>query len=64
MLRRDIFVGDSDVAAAAVVQQLREYAAMGFGQVMVRHITGDHARMLESFDRIGRHVIPDRKSVV
>ena len=83
LLVGDNFVGDSDVAAAAVVdpilaegyrgtgrdtllvggpatvvQQLREYAAMGFGHVMVRHITGDHARMLESFDRIGRHVIP------
>jgi alkanesulfonate monooxygenase SsuD/methylene tetrahydromethanopterin reductase-like flavin-dependent oxidoreductase (luciferase family) len=43
---------------ATVVQQLREYAAMGFGHVMVRHIAGDHARMLESFDRIGRHVMP------
>jgi hypothetical protein len=25
---------------------------------MVRHITGDHARMLESFARIGRGVMP------
>ena len=83
VLRRDIFVGDSDADAAAVVdpilaegyrgtgrdtlliggpstvvQQLSEYAAMGFRHVMVRHITGDHARMLASFDRIGRHVIP------
>jgi len=83
VLRRDIFVGASDVDAAAVVdpilaegyrgtsrdtllvggpatvvQQLREYAAMGFKHVMVRQITGDHARMLESFDRIGRHVMP------
>ena len=43
---------------ATVVQQLREYRAMGFEHVMVRHITGDHARMLESFERIGRHVMP------
>jgi alkanesulfonate monooxygenase SsuD/methylene tetrahydromethanopterin reductase-like flavin-dependent oxidoreductase (luciferase family) len=83
VLRRDIFVGDSDAAAAAVVdpilaegyrgtgrdtllvggpatvvQQLREYRVMGFEHVMVRHITGDHVQMLESFGRIGRHVMP------
>jgi alkanesulfonate monooxygenase SsuD/methylene tetrahydromethanopterin reductase-like flavin-dependent oxidoreductase (luciferase family) len=43
---------------ATVVQQLREYRALGFEHVMVRHITGDHARMLESFARIGRGVMP------
>ena len=83
VLRRDIFVGESDAEAAAVVdpilaegyrgtgrdtllvggpatvvQQLREYRAMGFEHVMVRHITGDHVQMLESFGRIGRHVMP------
>ena len=83
VLRRDIFVGETDADAravvdpilaegyrgtgletllvggpATVVQQLREYRAMGFEHVMVRHITGDHARMLESFERIGRHVMP------
>jgi alkanesulfonate monooxygenase SsuD/methylene tetrahydromethanopterin reductase-like flavin-dependent oxidoreductase (luciferase family) len=83
VLRRDIFVGETDADAAAVVdpilaegyrgtgrdtllvggpatviQQLREYARMGFEYVMVRHITGDHAQMLASFDRIGRHVLP------
>lgn len=83
VLRRDIFVGESDAGASAevdpilvegyrgtgrdtllvggpatVVQQLQEYRAMGFEHVMVRHVTGDHARMLESFERIGRHVMP------
>jgi alkanesulfonate monooxygenase SsuD/methylene tetrahydromethanopterin reductase-like flavin-dependent oxidoreductase (luciferase family) len=83
VLRRDIFVGESDAEAAAVVdpilaegyrgtgrdtllvggpatvvQQLREYRAMGFEHVMVRHIPGDHVQMLESFGRIGRHVMP------
>jgi alkanesulfonate monooxygenase SsuD/methylene tetrahydromethanopterin reductase-like flavin-dependent oxidoreductase (luciferase family) len=83
VLRRDIFVGDSDAEAeavvdpilaegyrgtgrdmllvggpATVVQQLREYRAMGFEHVMVRHIVGDHVQMLESFGRIGRHVMP------
>ena len=83
VLRRDIFVGDSDAEAAAVVdpilaegyrgtgrdtlliggpatvaQQLREYRALGFEHVMVRHVTGDHTQMLESFARIGRHVMP------
>ena len=43
---------------ATVVQQLQEYHAMGFEHVMVRHVTGDHSRMLESFERIGRHVMP------
>jgi alkanesulfonate monooxygenase SsuD/methylene tetrahydromethanopterin reductase-like flavin-dependent oxidoreductase (luciferase family) len=43
---------------ATVVQQLREYRAIGFEHVMVRHITGDHVQMLESFGRIGRHVMP------
>ena len=83
VLRRDIFVGDSDAEAAAVVDpiltegyrgtgrdtllvggpptvvhQLRQYRLMGFEHVMVRHITGDHVQMLESFGRIGRHVMP------
>ena len=31
---------------------------LGFEHVMVRHITGDHVQMLESFGRIGRHVMP------
>ena len=43
---------------ATVVQQLREYRMMGFDHVMVRHITGDHVQMLESFGRIGRDVMP------
>jgi alkanesulfonate monooxygenase SsuD/methylene tetrahydromethanopterin reductase-like flavin-dependent oxidoreductase (luciferase family) len=43
---------------ATVVQQLREYHALGFEYVMVRHIVGDHAQMLASFARIGRHVMP------
>ncbi|MBK7726548.1 MAG: hypothetical protein IPI33_15365 [Dehalococcoidia bacterium] len=83
MLRRDIFVGETDTDARTVVepilaegyrgtghdtllvggpetviQQLREYRAMGFEEVMVRHIVGDHQQMLESFERIGRHVMP------
>jgi alkanesulfonate monooxygenase SsuD/methylene tetrahydromethanopterin reductase-like flavin-dependent oxidoreductase (luciferase family) len=41
-----------------VVQQLREYRAMGFEYVMVRHITGDHAQMLRSFELIGKDVLP------
>jgi len=41
-----------------VVQSLREYRAMGFDFVMVRHIVGDHQLMLRSFERIGRHVLP------
>lgn len=83
VLRRDIYVGDSDRDAEAVVepilaegyrgtgrdtllvggpetvlQQLRDYRAMGFEEVMVRHIVGDHRLMLESFERIGRDLMP------
>jgi hypothetical protein len=31
---------------------------MGFGDVMVRHIVGDHRLMLRSFERIGREIMP------
>jgi alkanesulfonate monooxygenase SsuD/methylene tetrahydromethanopterin reductase-like flavin-dependent oxidoreductase (luciferase family) len=83
VLRRDIYVGESDDEARAVidpilaegyrgagyetllvggaetiVQQLREYRAMGFEYVMVRHIVGDHDLMLRSFERIGTYVLP------
>src|SRR5262249_47263337 len=83
VLRRDIYVGESDDEARAVVgailaegyrgtgfdqllvgradtvvQQLRRYRDMGFDDVMVRHIVGDHQLMLQSFERIGRDVMP------
>ena len=83
VLRRDIYVGESDTEAHAavdailaegyrgagyeallvggpesVVQQLRDYGALGFDYVMVRHIVGDHQLMLRSFERIGTHVLP------
>lgn len=83
VLRRDIFVGETDADAHAVVepilaegyrgtghdtlliggpetviQQLREYRKMGFEEVMVRHIVGDHQQMLGSFERIGSRVMP------
>src|SRR6185369_11056799 len=83
VLRRDIYVGESDAEAEAavepivshgyrgwssgtllvgaadtVVQQLRDYRALGFEHVLVRHIVGDHDLMLRSFERIGRSVLP------
>lgn len=83
VLRRDIYVGESDAEAeatvsrvlaegyrgtgmdqllvggpASIVQQLRSYRALGFEYVMVRHIVGDHAAMLRSFQRIGEAVMP------
>ena len=83
VLRRDIFVADSDAAAHAevdkvlaegyrgtgkaellvgspetVVERLRYCRALGFGEVMVRHITGDHELMLRSFALIGERVMP------
>jgi len=83
VLRRDIYVGESDDEARAVVgailaegyrgtgmdqllvgsglgvaEQLSRYRDLGFGDVMVRHIVGDHRVMLGSFERIGREVMP------
>jgi alkanesulfonate monooxygenase SsuD/methylene tetrahydromethanopterin reductase-like flavin-dependent oxidoreductase (luciferase family) len=83
VLRRDIYVGESDHeaesvvnrilaegyrgggmdrllvgSAESVVQQLEEYRALGFDHVLVRHIVGDHALMLGSFERIGKDVLP------
>jgi len=88
ILRRDIYVGESDDEARSVVgailaegyrgtgldqllvgsvdtvvQQLRGYKAMGFDFVMVRHIVGDHQLMLRSFERIGRHVMPQIRNL-
>lgn len=47
-----LLVGSPDTVAA----QLRRYESMGFGHVLVRHITGDHRAMLDSFDLL-RHVV-------
>jgi alkanesulfonate monooxygenase SsuD/methylene tetrahydromethanopterin reductase-like flavin-dependent oxidoreductase (luciferase family) len=83
VLRRDIYVGQSDDEARSVVnailaegyrgsgldqllvggadtvvESLRRYRGMGFDYVMVRHIVGDHQLMLQSFERIGRNVMP------
>src|SRR5262249_53667864 len=83
VLRRDIFVAESDAAAHAevdrilaegyrgtgkaellvgspttVIDRLRHYRGLGFEEVMVRHITGDHGKMLDSFALIGQHVMP------
>jgi len=49
-----LLVGSADT----VVQQLRRYRDMGFDDLMVRHIVGDHQLMLRSFERIGRDVMP------
>jgi alkanesulfonate monooxygenase SsuD/methylene tetrahydromethanopterin reductase-like flavin-dependent oxidoreductase (luciferase family) len=42
-----------------VVQRLDAYRAMGFDNVLVRHISGDHERILSSIELIGRDVIPE-----
>jgi alkanesulfonate monooxygenase SsuD/methylene tetrahydromethanopterin reductase-like flavin-dependent oxidoreductase (luciferase family) len=47
VLRRDIFVAETAAAAHEEVDE----------EVMVRHITGDHEKMLRSFALIGRHVM-------
>ena len=83
VLRRDIFVAETEAEAhaevdlvlaegyrgtgkaellvgspATVVERLRHYRALGFEEVMVRHITGDHPKMLRSFALIGQAVMP------
>jgi alkanesulfonate monooxygenase SsuD/methylene tetrahydromethanopterin reductase-like flavin-dependent oxidoreductase (luciferase family) len=42
----------------AVVERLRHYRGLGFEEVMVRHVTGDHAMMLRSFELVGQRVLP------
>jgi alkanesulfonate monooxygenase SsuD/methylene tetrahydromethanopterin reductase-like flavin-dependent oxidoreductase (luciferase family) len=44
--------------AQTVIDRLANYRALGFDEVMVRHITGDHALMLRSFELIGERVMP------
>jgi alkanesulfonate monooxygenase SsuD/methylene tetrahydromethanopterin reductase-like flavin-dependent oxidoreductase (luciferase family) len=88
VLRRDIFVAETDADAHAevdqvlaegyrgtgkaellvgspeeVVERLRHYRQLGFEEVMVRHITGDHGRMLRSFALIGERVMPAIRAV-
>jgi alkanesulfonate monooxygenase SsuD/methylene tetrahydromethanopterin reductase-like flavin-dependent oxidoreductase (luciferase family) len=38
---------------STVGARLRSYESMGFEHVMVRHVTGDHAAMLRSFELLG-----------
>jgi alkanesulfonate monooxygenase SsuD/methylene tetrahydromethanopterin reductase-like flavin-dependent oxidoreductase (luciferase family) len=44
---------------ATVIARLAQCRALGFEEVMVRHITGDHALMLRSFELIGEYVMPE-----
>jgi alkanesulfonate monooxygenase SsuD/methylene tetrahydromethanopterin reductase-like flavin-dependent oxidoreductase (luciferase family) len=52
--KAELLVGSPDT----VIERLQHYRRLGFEEVMVRHITGDHRLMLESFALIGRHVMP------
>lgn len=47
-----LLVGSPDT----VIGRLRRYQSMGFEHVLVRHITGDHAAMLTSFELMGEVV--------
>lgn len=42
---------------ATITTRLRQYESMGFGHVMVRHITGDHGAMIKSFELLGDVVV-------
>jgi alkanesulfonate monooxygenase SsuD/methylene tetrahydromethanopterin reductase-like flavin-dependent oxidoreductase (luciferase family) len=44
---------------ATIVQRLAAYRGLGFHHVLVRHISGDHAAILDSFELIGRHIVPE-----
>ena len=44
-----LLVGTPDT----VITQLRRYESMGFDHALVRHVTGDHAAMLTSFELLG-----------
>ena len=44
-------------SAAEVTERLVYFASLGFGEVMVRHISGDHAKILRSIELIGEQVI-------
>lgn len=48
-----LLVGSPDT----VVARLRSYESMGFDDVLVRHITGDHSAMLRSFELLA-DVVP------
>jgi alkanesulfonate monooxygenase SsuD/methylene tetrahydromethanopterin reductase-like flavin-dependent oxidoreductase (luciferase family) len=41
---------------STVATRLRSYESMGFDHAMVRHVTGDHAAMLRSFELLGEVV--------
>lgn len=77
VIRRDVHVGESDAAAAAVAEPIiaagyrgfdpsacvfgspetvaarfREFAAMGYGEILVRHMSADQQQVLGSFRRL------------
>ena len=83
VLRRDIFVAETDEAAHAevdrvlaegyrgtgkdellvgspqsVVERLAYYHGLGFEEVMVRHVSGNHALIKRSIQLIGDRVLP------
>jgi alkanesulfonate monooxygenase SsuD/methylene tetrahydromethanopterin reductase-like flavin-dependent oxidoreductase (luciferase family) len=83
VLRRDIFVAETDEAAHAevdrvlaegyrgtgkdellvgsperVVERLAYYHGLGFEEVMVRHVSGDHGLIKRSIELIGEKVLP------
>jgi alkanesulfonate monooxygenase SsuD/methylene tetrahydromethanopterin reductase-like flavin-dependent oxidoreductase (luciferase family) len=45
-------------APERVVDRLAHYRSLGFEEVMVRHVSGDHAKILRSFELIGERVMP------
>jgi alkanesulfonate monooxygenase SsuD/methylene tetrahydromethanopterin reductase-like flavin-dependent oxidoreductase (luciferase family) len=41
-----------------VVERLAYYHGLGFEEVMVRHVRGDHALIKRSMELIGERVLP------
>jgi alkanesulfonate monooxygenase SsuD/methylene tetrahydromethanopterin reductase-like flavin-dependent oxidoreductase (luciferase family) len=83
VLRRDIFVAETDEAAHSevdqvlaegyrgtgkdellvgsperVMERLEYYHRLGFEEVMVRHVSGNHALIKRSIELIGERVLP------
>jgi len=83
VLRRDIFVAETDEAAHAevdqvlaegyrgtgkdelivgsperVIDRLAYYRGLGFEEIMVRHVSGNHALIKRSIELIGERVVP------
>jgi alkanesulfonate monooxygenase SsuD/methylene tetrahydromethanopterin reductase-like flavin-dependent oxidoreductase (luciferase family) len=52
--KEELLVG----SAQEVTERLAHYRHLGFSELMVRHISGDHTKILRSIELIGEQIIP------